>query len=154
MKSDGRKITRQFLLYVFAILGAAFLMYGGLLTIFGERAAPTAFAQQDPFLSRRIDQMEQRFYSIESRLTRIETDSHRTVITPQTNTNNDLEIQFLRSQVDSLRLRLGEVECGLLRVDERTLTPAARLARSKGGAKESDKCRVDTGTPIQLSARP
>lgn len=152
-KTD-KKFTQQRLFNLAAIVGVTVCIYSGGLAIFGERAVPTAYAQQDPFLSRRIDQMEQRFYSIENRLNRIEQDSMRTTITPRIINNNDTEIQFLRTQVDSLRLRLGETECGLLRIDERTLTPAARLARSKAGARESDKCRLDIGAPIQLSARP
>ena len=154
-KSSKLKI-RAALLYAFAVLGVGFTMYCVLLTVFGERAVPTAMAQsQDPFLSRRIDQIENRFYSLESRLNRVEQEASRSRPTsPGILNNNDTEIQFLRSQVDSLRLRLGEAECGLLRLDERTLTSAARLARGKAGPRESDKCRVDIATPIQLSARP
>lgn len=140
---------------ILASAGTAVLIYSGLLAIFGERAVPTVFAQQqDPFLSRRIDGLEQRFYSIESRLNRIEQQSRPVGIAPRITDTSEAAIQFLRSQLDSMRLRVGEVECGLLRVDERTLTAAARAARNKLGSRDSDKCRVDTGTPIQLSARP
>ncbi len=130
------------------------LIYGGFGALFGERAVPTVLAQQDPYLSRRIDQIEQRFNSIESRLNRVEQQSRTASVVPRITDNNDTEMQFFRTQVDSLRLRVGELECGLLRIDERTLTNAARLARSKGGVRESDKCRVSAGAPIQLSARP
>jgi len=155
MKFDDRHTARQILLYVFAVVGVVFAIYCVLLTVFGEQAVPTAFAQQDPFLSRRIDQLENRFYAIESRLNRVEQESSRSRPTSASVlNNNDTEIQFLRSQVDSLRLRVGETECGLLRLDERTLSSAARIARAKVGTRESDKCRVNTGAPIELSARP
>jgi len=155
MKFVKRHTVRQLLIYIFAVVGVGFAMFCVLLTVFGERAVPTAFAQQDPFLSRRIDQLENRFYSIESRLNRVEQEATRSrPSTPSVLSSSDTEIQYLRSQVDSLRLRVGETECALLRLDERALTSAARLAHSKAGQRESDKCRVNTGAPIQLSARP
>ena len=149
-----RKTTRPLLLHIFAVLGIGFGIYFGLVTVFGERAVPVALAQQDPYLARRIDSLEQRFYGIESRLTRMEQQSRPASVTPQILNSNDTEIQFLRSQLDGIRTRIGEVECGLLRVDERTLTAASRAARVAGGPKESDKCRATSANAVQLSARP
>lgn len=147
--------VRHLLTYFFALLGGGFVVYGGIVTLFGERAVPKALAQSDAYLSRRIDQVEQRFYSIESRLTRLEQQTRPATVTPpMVNSTNETEMQFLRSQVDSLRTRLGETECALLRIDERTLTATARAARTKAGPKESDKCRQDLVAPISLSARP
>jgi hypothetical protein len=154
MKVEGRQTARQSLLYGFAIFGVVTLIYSVFSGLFGGFVVPTALAQQDPFLSRRVDQMEQRFYTIESRLTRLEQDSRVTRITPQLPTNNDTDIQFLRTQLDGMRLRLGEVECGLLRVDERTLSSAAKAARSKAGVTVTDRCRLEPSVPVQLSARP
>jgi hypothetical protein len=136
------------------IVGVAVLVYGGIAGILGERGERVVSAQQqDPFLSQRISQMEQRFYSIETRLNRLESDSRTaTGVRPGVPNNNDVDIQYLRSQVDSLRLRIGETECGLLRIDERTLSAAAKQARKKGTITEV--CRVDPGAPVQLSARP
>ena len=143
--------VRMTLLKAFGLAGVAVLIYGGISACFEEKALAQ---QQDPFLSRRIDQMEQRFYTIESRLNRIETDTRPTLSSPpRVSNNNDLEIQFLRQQVDGLRARLGEAECGLLHVDERTMTPAARAARTKA-ATNTDPCRRDPGNPVILSARP
>lgn len=130
-------------------MGAAVLGYCGFEMLLGERAS----AQNDQYLSRRIDQVEQRFYSIESRLNRIESDQRRPSVAPTLPViNNDTEIQFLRSQVEALRQRLGEVECGLLRVDERTL--GRNSGPRKGAAPASDPCRQDTGSPVKLSVRP
>jgi hypothetical protein len=129
------------------------LIYGGASSLFGDWIQ-TVSAQQDPFLSRRIDQLENRFYSIESRLTRLETDSRATRITPQLPTNNDTELRFLQTSIDGLRLRVGEVECGLLKVDERTLSNAVRQGRNRSGISQSDRCRQDPANPVQLLARP
>ncbi len=156
MKFYGGQTARGSLLYVLAIAAVAIGIYAGLLGIFGERAVREVSAQQqDPFLSRRIDQMEQRFYQIENRLNRVETQSRSSGITsPAITGGNDREIRMLQSDVSSLRLRLGETECGLLRLDERTLTPAARAIRKKATVGGTENCRLERDAPVMLSARP
>ena len=141
---------------VLAVVGAAILIYLGLTGIFGERAAPTVLAQQtDLFLSRRIDQLEQRFYQLESKIDRVEQESRRpAVASPSIAGGNDTEIRLLRSELDSMRIRLGEAECSLLRVDERTLTAAARASRKKAMFGGTENCRVNPGAVVELSARP
>ncbi len=138
---------------ILAIAGAAVVVYFGLVGMFGER---TALAQQtDPFLSRRIDQLEQRFYQLESKIDRVEQEARRPVVSsPSITGGNDTEIRLLRSELDSMRLRLGEAECALLRVDERTLTAAARASRKKAMVGGTENCRVNAGAAVELSARP
>src|SRR5438270_6464982 len=98
-----------------AIVGLAMLIYSGFVAIFGGRAVPIVSAQQDVFMARRIDQMEQRINTIESRINRIESDTRMSSIAPpRSPNNNEPELRLLESQVDGFRLRLGEVECGLL----------------------------------------
>jgi hypothetical protein len=133
-------------------VGVAIAAYAGLGVL--DRAVPSVAAQSDQFLSRRVDQVEQRFYSIESRISRIEQQQTRPAITPPIFSSNELEISLLRSQVESLRLRVGEAECALLKLDERTLTAAARQVRSRARAAGTDVCRQDPGSPVQLSSRP
>ncbi len=110
-------------------------------------------AQQDPFLSRRMDQIESRFYSIESRLDRVESATRSTLSIPSVTRTDDQEIRFLQQQIESLRTRVGELECGVLRLDERTLASSARSTR-KHGTPNAELCRRETGLPITLSARP
>lgn len=110
-------------------------------------------AQQDPFLSRRIDQIESRFYTIESRLERVESATRPTLSPPPLIQGNDQEIRALQQQIDSLRTRIGELECGVLKLDERTLAASARSSRIRG-TQNSELCRREIGLPVQLSARP
>lgn len=141
----------------FGIAGAVVLVYGGFAGLFGERAVPTASAQSDQFLSRRIDQIENRFYGLESQLNRLETASRPSITLPSSprgTTVEEQEISYLRSQLDALRTRLGEAECGLLRLDERTLSPAARTARTKSASGNPEPCRREPSSPVSLSARP
>ena len=138
---------------VLAVVGAAVVVYFGFVGLFGERAVSAQSG--DPFLSRRVDQLEQRFYQLESKIDRVEQESRRpAVASPSITGGNDTEIRLLRSELDGMRLRLGEAECGLLKVDERTLTPAARAARKKALVGGTENCRVNAAAAVELSARP
>jgi hypothetical protein len=104
---------------------------------------------QDPSsLDRRISLLEQRFYQVESSINRLQTyvASQR----PQTSqpSTSDRDVLIIRDEVQRLSLRLGEVECGLLKLDERTAT------RRSTTQKSDDPCRVNVDTPLRLSARP
>ncbi len=141
--------SRQAVLNGLTVVLAAVVLYGGVAGLLGEGAVRPVEAQSDVFLSRRVDQVEQRFYQIESRLNRMEMESRTAVSTPRMTDNKDIEIAFLRSQIESLRNRLGEVECALLKVDERTLTAAQRRTTAAG-----EPCRGNWGQRITLSSRP
>lgn len=146
MKHIERKLAVS---YFVAVAAMALSVYA----VFVGGSVRPASAQADMYLSRRIDQVEQRFYSLESRLNRLES-SHPMPVTPSPSlAGNGVEMPFLRTQIDSLRTRVGELECSVLHLDERTL-PASVKATRRAGAKMSDKCRQDADTPVELSARP
>ena len=103
---------------------------------------------QDPTsLDRRISLLEQRFYQVESSINRLQTyvASQRPSV-PQP-TTSDRDVLIIRDEVQRLSLRLGEVECGLLKLDERTAT-------RRSTQKSDDPCRVNVDAPLRLSARP
>lgn len=128
----------------------AAVVVSALITLtMGSGAVPTAYAQ-DRYLESRINQIEQRFISIDSRINRIEQEVRRPSPTlPQVLGNTDNEVRTLQLEVNALRTRLGEAECALLRLDQRTLTPAARRSTAANSA-----CREGFTAPVQLSARP
>jgi len=132
------------------IIGLAMLLYNGLTGIFGSQGATTAHAQTDPFLSRRVDMIEQHLYTLESRVNQVSTT--RPSIAPQLPSIIQNDVDSVRTAVDGLRIRLGEVECGVLKLDERTLTAVQRRTTRSGSS--TDRCRADFGTPIMLSSRP
>ncbi|MDQ3820080.1 MAG: hypothetical protein M3362_20715, partial [Acidobacteriota bacterium] len=66
----------------------------------------------------------------------------------------DTEVTLLRAQVEMLQRRLSEIDCGLAKLDERTLSPAAREARRKTAANSTDPCRLNSDAPLRLSTRP
>ena len=133
------------------LAGAIFI--GGRTSILDADLARTAYAQQDLLLERRLSQIEQRFSFIESRISRVEQSVRPPTFTPEIRPGSDPEIGLLRTQMEILRLRLAEVECGLAKLDERTLAPAAREARRKSVPAASDPCRMNANAPVQLSAR-
>lgn len=108
-------------------------------------------ATQDPSsLDRRISMLEQRFYSVESSISRLQqyVAAQRPSV-PQPSTS-DRDLLLMREEIQRLNLRMAEVECGLIKLDERT-TPAAR--RNATG-KSEDPCRLNPDTPLRLSTHP
>jgi hypothetical protein len=164
MKVNALLKTKSRILWLpaFACLLTAFSLIGWRwLNVADTDLTTPVSAQTDAMLDRRISQVEQRFYYIESRLNNLESQSRYPGIVPGSTSANQnqisqlrTEVDTLRTQIDSLRSRVGEVECGLLKVDERTLTLAARQSRRQSAAGSSEPCRADTSTPIKLSARP
>jgi hypothetical protein len=117
----------------------------------GEAATP---ATQDLIrVESRLGQLEQRFYAVESSIRGLEQQSRVSSAAPRP-VARDPEVGLLRSELESLRRRLAEVECGLSRVDERTLTPEAREARRKSAASDDDPCRFGADAPRRPAARP
>ncbi len=104
-------------------------------------------------LDRRISLLEQRLYSIESSINRLQ----QSALSPRTPISQpsarDQELNLLRGEFQKFLLRLGEIECGLVKLDERTITSAVREAR-KSEAKTADQCRLNPATPLHLSSRP
>ena len=101
-------------------------------------------------LDRRLSLLEQRFYSMESSISRLQQSvaaQRPPVSQPGT---SDRDISLIREEIQRLSLRINELECGLSKVDERT-TPASR--RNATG-KPTDPCRLNAGEPVRLSARP
>ena len=111
----------------------------------------SATAPQDvSSLDRRLSLLEQRFYSIESSISRLQTyvaSQRPPVSQPIT---SDRDVILMREELQRLTLRLTELECGLSKLDERT-TPASR--RNAAG-KSDDPCRQNVDTPVRLSSRP
>jgi hypothetical protein len=114
----------------------------------------TASAQQDPFLSQRLNRIEQRLDLIETMVNRLEQATRVPNIAQGGPGASETEIRLLRSEIETLQIRLAEAECGLVKLDERTLADIARRTRKKSGTGEIDRCRFNPDAPLQLSARP
>lgn len=101
-------------------------------------------------VDRRLILLEQRFYSVESSISRLQqyvAAQRPSVSQPGV---SDREMTLIREEIQRLSLRVIELECGLVKIDERT-TPATR--RNTAG-KSTDPCRLNPETPLRLSTRP
>jgi uncharacterized coiled-coil protein SlyX len=109
----------------------------------------SATAPQDlNSLDRRLSLLEQRFYSIESSISRLQQYVAAQRPTVSQPTTSDRDLILMREEIQRLSLRVGELECGLVKLDERTTT------RRSTADKPSDPCRLNTDTAVRLSARP
>jgi hypothetical protein len=114
----------------------------------GEAAPP----QQDTIrLESRLNLLEQRFYSIETSIRSLEQQARIGGVASRT--VGQEEFRLLRLENEALRQRLADVECGLARLDERTLNPAAREARRKSSGSVVDPCRLNADAPLRLPDR-
>ncbi|HKV41504.1 MAG TPA: hypothetical protein VJX67_20020 [Blastocatellia bacterium] len=114
------------------------------------RTPPSQTTQEIYTLDRRISAVEQRIYGIESNINRLQQASaiHSTPSEP----THDPELTELRLQMDQLRQRINQIECGLVKLDERTLPKGKSAVPASGRPK--DPCRTEPDTPVQLPSRP
>ena len=126
------------------LVSLLFITIGVMATVSRGKGA----SQQDPAsLDRRISMLEQRLYTMESNINRLQqyVTTQRPAVTAPSTSDRDLIV--MREEIQRLNLRLGEVECGLLKLDERT-------SRKSSTAKSGDPCRVNPDTQLRLSSRP
>ena len=115
----------------------------------------TATETQDPAsLDRRISMLEQRFYTLETSINRLQqyVTSQRSTGSSSSSDLRDRAVDQLSQEVQRLQLRLNEVECGLLKLDERTASASGN--RKGPESRATDPCRLNPGLPLRLSARP
>jgi hypothetical protein len=104
--------------------------------------------QQDVIrLENRLTQVEQRIYSIETSVRTLEQQSRLSVGSSRTVTPE--EVAQMHSEIQALQRRLIDDECGLAKLDERTLTPERRR---RAGAT-SDPCRLNFEAPLRITDR-
>ena len=103
---------------------------------------------QDPAsLDRRISLLEQRFYSLESSMSRLQQTMVAQRSLPAQSDTNDRQFNQMAQEIQRLQLQLIEVQCGLLRLDERTTT------RRSAEPKPADPCRANPNVPLRFSPR-
>jgi len=150
-RSRGIDLRWQVLVFV-CVMGL------GLVMVFRSSAAATATnaapanaaePQQEVLrLETRINQLEQRLYGIETSMRMLEQQS-RLGATSRGGGVSAQDVALLQSQIQALQLRLAEDECGLARLDERTLSPAMRNARRQSAGR-TDPCRTNVESPLRL----
>ena len=147
MQGFNHRLRWRALLVITVATVALVALYNFALAA-GVNSAPVP--QQDVMrLETRLNQLEQRLYSIDSSIRNLE---QRSRVGDTTSRGVDAQtLELLRSQIQALQLRLAEDECALARLDERTLSPAMRNSRRQ--SVRSDPCRVNVDAPLRLSER-
>lgn len=145
------RLLKRFEWVVIAVLAVVVVVQFGRGDAVESEARARAAAMQDPAsLDRRISMLEQRFYTLESSMNRLQQYVTSQRQAPSSSPEvSDRELTLLSQEIQRLQLRLVEVECGVVKLDERTTT-----ARRSGEPKSTDPCRVNPGSPLRLSARP
>ena len=118
------------------------------------RDASSAETQDVSSLDRRISMIEQRFYTLETSINRLQqyVTSQRSTSSSPSSDGRDRDVEQLRQEMQRLQLRLSEVECGLLKLDERTVSAPGN--RRSGEARPADPCRHNPSVPLRLPSRP
>ena len=126
---------------------AAIAMVGAI--IWASANVGSADAVQDvTSLDRRISLLEQRFYSLDSSMNRLQQLVASQRSTAPASDSRDREINQIIEEIQRMQLRLVELQCGLVKLDERTAT------RRSGEPKSTDPCRANPDSPLRLSSRP
>jgi hypothetical protein len=111
--------------------------------------APGPAPQQEVIrLESRLAQLEQRLYTIETNVRTLEQQSRLSGVTSRAVSPEDL--LRLQAEIQTLQRRIIDDECGLAKLDERTLTAAMRDARRKSGIGSGDPCRNNFESPLRL----
>jgi hypothetical protein len=117
--------------------------------IWASASVGSADAVQDvSSLDRRISMLEQRFYSLDASMNRLQQLVASQRSTAPASDPRDREITQITGEIQRLQLRLVELQCGLVKLDERT------ARRRSGEPRSTDPCRANPDTPLRLSSRP
>ena len=119
----------------------------GLVLVARTKAEP-----QDAIrLDARITQVEQRLYTIETSVRNIEQQTRLAGMSQRGGSASQDDVAQLRAEIQALQVRVMEDECGLAKLDERTLTAVAREARRKSVG--NDPCRTNFELPLRPPSR-
>jgi predicted nucleic acid-binding Zn-ribbon protein len=144
-RSGGIDLRWQVLVLV-CVIGLALLVFRSSAA---APANPPEPQQEVIRLETRLNQLEQRLYGIETSIRTIEQQSRIASATSRGGSVSAQELALLQSQLQTLQVRLAEDECGLARLDERTLSQAMRNARRQSAGR-TDPCRTNVESPLRL----
>ena len=122
-----------------------FLAVAVLILVTGFKFSPPQDAIR---LETRINQLEQRLYTMETSIRSIEQQSRLAGAASRGGGVSADEFALVRAQLQALQVRVMEDECALAKLDERTLAPARR----KSGVT-NDPCRANSEAPLRLPER-
>ena len=150
-KGSSYRDPRRRVLFLVCIAALVSVTAFRISTAARDDYEPTS-AQDAIRLETRLNQLEQRLYTMEASLRNIEQQARIAGAASRGGSVSAPEFELVRAQLQALQVRVRENECALAKLDERTLTPAMRDARRKSGAA-SDACRTNVDAPLRLPER-
>lgn len=139
---------------VLFFMGVAALVFVTAFKISSARNDYNPTPAQDVIrLETRINQLEQRLYTMDASIRNIEQQARIAGAASRGGSVSADEFARLIAQLQALQVRVMEDECALAKLDERTLSAAQRDARRKSGAAVSDPCRNNFEAPLRLPER-
>jgi hypothetical protein len=128
------------------------LLVFGALVVFvfvALKTAMTASAGNQPQdvmrLDNRITQLEQRLFSMETTLRNLDQQARLSNV-PSRGVSQD-QLARLLSDINTLQQRVTNLDCGVAKLDERTLTQQRRVER-KRTVGSTDPCRLNFESPL------
>jgi len=111
-------------------------------------------AQDVTYLSQRLNTLEQRIFNIESSVNQLRNQAMVPSAPSPGAANPPVsreEMGLLRSEITLLQRQIAETQCGVLKLDQRTLPANSKTQLTP--AEASDPCRRLADIPIRIGAR-
>jgi hypothetical protein len=133
-------------------------LLGGTVSGSHDRNAPDgsspAAAQDINYLNQRLSTLEQRLFTIESTVNQLR--SQAMIAQAPSPSTGGLSISreeaaLLRTEIGLLQRQVVEVQCGLLKLDQRTLPAASRAQLTP--AEAAEPCRRLANSPVRITGK-
>jgi len=111
-------------------------------------------AQDVTYLNQRLSALEQRLFTIESTVNQLRS---QTMIAQAPSSSTAApsisreEAALLRTEIGLLQRQMMDAQCGLLKLDQRTLPADSRAQLTP--AEAAEPCRRQANSPVRISAR-
>ena len=121
----------------------------------GTAAEPSGPTAQDvTYLSQRLSALEQRFFNLELTINQLLSQvsiAQAPSPAPAGPPVSREEVGLMRTEIQLLQRQMAEVQCGLLKLDQRTLPPDSRAQLTP--AETAEPCRRLANSPVRITAR-
>ena len=120
----------------------------------GSSASNPPAPQDVSYLNQRLNNLEQRLFNIESSINQLRSQAMTPSVSSPSAANPTVsreEVALFRTEITLSQRQIAELQCGLVKLDQRTLPAASRAQLTP--AEASDPCRRLADAPIRPGAR-
>lgn len=105
-------------------------------------------------LDRRVSFLEQRLVTVETSLRNVEQQVAFAQRAAPSTAERTMDARLLQQEIDALQIRVRELQCGLGKLDERTLPANLKQSQTRAPARPLDPCRANPDAPLSVQPRP